>query len=320
MRWTLLILSLGACGGRPFVEPKPEMASDETIQATAARLGVSEAFARTLYVHAIDGCLGPLTPIPEEVCAADRGDYGRSPENPLEWGNAAGGNQMGFGRLICPNGATAVVSRNGNIGVVKYGSSSPASDTYSFGDEPTDILDEWTLICPDQEPELLYSNMYRCGDPCPPQGLRLMQADARRAMAECSIALDAGDVEGAMTQALRAVELEPDVDVSWMYLGIAQTMGGDDPGALISMERALSIDPSATTPRLYAALAAEATKDWDKAELHARTFLEAVDGESEVQAEMQCVRALALEQLGDPSAVDSKKRSACEAGVARCCD
>ena len=92
MRWTLLILSLGACGGRPFVEPKPEMASDETIQATAARLGVSEAFARTLYVHAIDGCLGPLTPIPEEVCAADRGDYGRSPENPLEWGNAAGGN------------------------------------------------------------------------------------------------------------------------------------------------------------------------------------------------------------------------------------
>ena len=61
-----------------------------------------------------------------------------------------------------------------------------------------------------------------------------------------------GDLEGALADAQRAIELNPNEPVAWLNRGDARLASGDLPGGVADLRRALELQTAARSPQVEA--------------------------------------------------------------------
>jgi len=194
-----------------------------------------------------DGALSDPDATPDRCPSAERDldpaaclevppKYGLSRKAPLEWGLGATGT-LWFGRLVCPGGADPDVVRLGSISTKAPRSDSPPSGVPNFGG---DILDAWSVSCPGgPEEQTWYSNMYRCGNPCPPEGFSVMSAEGMRLWLASRKAYDAGRSADAHQLAREAAEAWPASERIQYWLGVTALDQRDLHTALDAFGRAV---------------------------------------------------------------------------------
>lgn len=137
---------------------------------------------------------------------------GLVPTVPLEWGDAAR-SVVWQGRLHCASGAMPDVVRTGSQAVADVQGTegqSPVGAMNQIAEEmglspearDTEMIDRWVVQCPGEAERVWFASIYRCGDPCLPEGFRLAP---RAALDPLVAAGRAGDVAAAR-QALKGWE------------------------------------------------------------------------------------------------------------------
>lgn len=161
----------------------------------------------------------PFEQHPEQLVCPSPQTHGATREDPLQWGTMAFGD-LWQGMLVCPGGAVAEAHRSGSVGSIPA-QSAPAnpeigSITAELGLPPADIIDRWEIRCPGMEPKVWFVNGYRCGDPCPPDGLTV----APRAIVQLFLSanLKSGDpnTAAALMLADKVTREHPDQELAWM--------------------------------------------------------------------------------------------------------
>lgn len=158
------------------------------------------------------------------VCQNVPEGYGTTKERPLEYGTAGGVQSagLGFGRLICPDGGRAETRRLGSVGEAPAESESEPS-----GEETLDVLDLWLVSCPSSGMTYrVYHNMYRCGSPCPPAGLRWRSIEAGDLLIEASKHLDEERYGAALEAGATLYERYPELNDSLTIYAAALLMNG----------------------------------------------------------------------------------------------
>lgn len=268
-----------------------------------------------------EDCPTPETVVDMAQCEDLPRKHGLTAQTPLEWGDAGRG-QLWFGRLMCPSGASPQAERTGNIGSVQYGSSAPLSQHGTAmsglsGGQSPDIVDAWTIHCPGESQEW-YANIYRCGNPCPPAGFRIMDAEAARAVSDADELLTGGQPSAALGAARKAHEIEPGADLPLIYQGLALIRMGRYVDALDSLEKALEIDPTASVVSMYAVKSAMLIEDWERGRAFSDTLLDNLSAEDPAYPDALCLHAEVLAGQGDAEA-EPTRAAACEAGAESCC-
>lgn len=157
-----------------------------------------------------DPC-APFTAIPEEMVCTTPQTRGVTKEDPLQWGPMAFG-ALWNGLLLCPDGSLASADRSGSVGSIpgQDAPRNPAAPDMSalLGGTPSDIIDRWEITCPGMDTRVWYVNGYRCGDPCPPDGLRVTPGAVLRLF-------EARDIEPSDARAADALRLADEVTRRW---------------------------------------------------------------------------------------------------------
>lgn len=254
------------------------------------------------------------TEVALEACADLPADHGLAPERPLEWGGA-GSNTFFFGRIVCEGGGWPSVERIGSAGPAPVKSASPPGMP-NFG---VDVLDLWKVVCPGGRRLDVYTNMYRCGRPCPPAGLRLLSAARgrayldsraaaeRRDFAEAARIAEAGFPQGARTEK----------EASWLGLVYAADNRIDD--AIAALTRAHEIDPADPYHLFHRAAAARKRGDLEAYFADLLAALERADHGHPLRPELLCLSRSYFERAGELARARDVGDEACKLGFARCC-
>jgi hypothetical protein len=256
--------------------------------------------------------------VDESQCLELPDGYGTTAEAPLEWGLAARGNEaLYFGRLICPNGATADTTRVGSIGAAPVRSAAPLADEEPFGG--TDILDAWSVSCPGLPTVTLYANTYRCGNPCPPPPYRLLPATATTALERSRVALDAQDLETAAGAAKEAATAEPESEIVQAWLGMVLLRADRPVPALDAFQAAQRMDPFDPWHRLHEAYAYQALEQGDRAEAVLDELRATLPSDHELTGDVTCMKAWAVRSRVGEAEARGLAEAACARGVGACC-
>lgn len=264
------------------------------------------------------------------ACADLPEDYGLAPTSPLEWGPGAHGNDtLWMGRLMCAEGAVPKVKRLGSLGEPPRASQSAPSPLWTgFGE----VLDMWEVQCPGEaEARVLYANIYRCGNPCPPSPLKILDAEAALALAageDAMGALQAGQIsqevalETMVESGKRAGEVAPGSEAVQSRLGFAYLVSQRFDEARQAYERAAEINPGDPFHLLHLS--------WVEMEAgNALAYAERVEAlvrgtpeDHELYPEALCRYAGVLVGSEEPGAMEQAAmlaEQACSAGFDACC-
>ena len=221
-----------------------------------------------------------------------------------------------MGRLTCPSGASADSVRVGNIGAAPVASTATPSGVPSLG---VDILDVWEVQRPGETPRQWYTNVYRCGDLCPPQGFQILPADAYAAMMETQRALQDGRADDAIQAAADAIQLAPGFELPYLVQGATHMATADAAGALAAFEGAARLAPDRIAtlyPRVVLLREAGRTEE---ANTLALRLLELTPPDHPERAPAACMAALAHLEQGSEDVGRTLAGEACDAGFVLCC-
>lgn len=213
--------------------------------------------AGPLPAHVLSPCPSPSSDIDADLCTVPvPPSRGWTPDDPVEWGVPQHGAPW-HGRLECPNGAEPRWTRTGPAGPVRTPSVAPPSGLPRSAD--VDELDVWLVACPgDATARRLHLNPFRCGDPCPPRGWRLLSA---RAAAAVVASQSQTEPAAALEWGRRAVQWAPS-SARALQAWAAAAMAAREPAeARVAFEQLLRVDPRSAIVRLdgaFATLAATA--------------------------------------------------------------
>ncbi len=258
-------------------------------------------------------CVTPQTRVDVQTCARDRG---ASKAAPVEWGSKAGRGTLYFGRLMCEDGADPAVRRVGSGGKV----SSEAPEDPAMKSMMFDIVDLWEVTCPGKAPQVVYHNLYRCGDPCPPAGLSILPAQAEGELRVSLEQLRADDIEGAWVHGQNALKLAPESERLLRWNALLAARRRDAAASASYGARALAKNPDRHGTRI---LRAQMLLRLGKKKEAARdaSYLESnLKPGSTYAPTLMCLQAELLRgEAGKEAQMKDGIDKACQAGSKRCC-
>ncbi|MBI4511152.1 MAG: hypothetical protein HY698_16085 [Deltaproteobacteria bacterium] len=250
--------------------------------------------------------------------------YGMTKDMPLEWGlEAASRGVLWMNRLACENGGKPETHREGNVGPASVTSISPRSPMTGMAGARVpdiDIVDAWQVRCPGREPFTLYTNMYRCGNPCPPFKMRLIPARAKK-LHEASVrALEEKRFEDALAHAQEALRLAPGVETYLAWLGAVYFVFDRPEDALPLLEAARAIDPRSPLHRLHIGAVHDELGHLVEYAGILDELLQELPPDHALVPELKCRKAGVLKRAGKPDEAIALAADACGAGFNRCCE
>lgn len=250
----------------------------------------------------------------EDRCEGLPENFGLSELFPIEVGSI-----MPMARLVCSDGTTPMHERQGNLGGFKGTTTSPAGGM-SFGKEPADIIDSYTVQCPSRA-FTVYFNKYRSGRPCAPPGLRFIPEEAFGALVQAWKHKREGDLATAIGEAEKARVAAPDVERVYLELLDLMSRGHDIPAALTVVSEGVKSVPDSANLRLNLAgllMRFEQAEEAEK-EIDALLARLKVAGDQRLLPASLCTKASIAHALGKTEEVAKYRKEACEWGYERCC-
>ena len=144
-----------------------------------------------------------------------------------------------------------------------------------------------------------------------------MPADALNLEVQVAAALADQRIGDALNLAGFGLSRFPQYASTWRVAAVARAATGDHQGALEACDKALSIDPGDQRAAYYAVRAAHSAELWAAARERAAALRPSLD-EPLLQAEVQCIEAIARTRLGDAAGA-ALAAEACAAGAQGCC-
>lgn len=235
---------------------------------------------------------------------------GTTAQTPYEWGPAASGAQLWWGRLACVGGRMPQVRRVGNAGTLSEASTSVASGSPSFGG---DVIDLWEIGCPEARYRL-YTNVYRCGRACLPASLQVLPAAAMKHLDAAEGAARSGAIDVALVEARAVTDSSPEHERAWVFRGnVAEALDQWDE-ALTAWTATLARFPGGIS-QSHRAEALARTGRLEEARALAGTLLgEASDAPT--RPRLLCVSAVVEVDAAKARTLASQ---ACAEGYRRCC-
>lgn len=260
-------------------------------------------------------CISALEDLDPGRCDRVGPGRGLSPEQPLEWGPAAIGT-LWHGRLVCPSGADPEVIRL-EASIPSPTSESPPS---GFPTPGAEWLDAWSVRCPgDPQPRTWFASMFRCGDPCPPAGFRLVPGRAMERFVASRGAFEADQAAEALELAAAAVERAPRVERLQYWLGIVALDQDRVPVALEAFEAAAALDPGDVDNLYYLAMVQQMAGLTPQSHATAEEALERVAPHHPSWARITCLGAVVRREQGRAEEAAILARAACARGFEPCC-
>ena len=253
----------------------------------------------------------------QPVCG-DPGALGTTVNQPLAWGVGAslGKDTLYYGRLTCLDGADPKPAR--------MGSAAPDGPIDAPLDPRApyagyDVLDQWMVQCPtDPEPRALFVDLYRCGSPCPPAGLRLLDPGAAAAMSKSRDAFAKGDGRAALDGAELAVGLEPAAESTLTWLSFVELETGKPLRAIETLERAQLVNPKNPYHTARIARAWRNLGDSRRYEDTLRGLVTELPESHPLAGELSCELAW-FERDRSPASADVTAAKACRLDFVACC-
>jgi hypothetical protein len=262
-----------------------------------------------------------FTDVPEAMLCDTPQSHGRTQEDPLQWGPAAWGASLWRGWLLCPDGRDANTERAGSVGTIpaQEAPANPGALLPSFGGPPEDMIDRWTITCSGQAPVTWYVNGYRCGDPCPPDGLRVTPGPVVRLFRARDTEADSPQAAEALALAADVTQRFPDIEATWFsayHVHRKQRRFPDALAALTGLEAFRPLTPDESAVRAIMALF---TADVDLARAAAAASRVGVTDKEHLRA-MTCVDDVADAIQAQTAAPGAGFDGWCEAGIKACCE
>jgi hypothetical protein len=301
----LLLLSCAAPSDRE--PPEPAVARAVAPDEVPSARGEPRCVERDEDLDVTAECTGAL---PE--------GYGTTREQPLEWGpgNASGGT-LYFNRLICPSGAAPYVNRTGSVGGAPVASSAPLV----LNLPSADILDRWEVHCPTAPPRIWYANMYRCGNPCPPDGFEVLPVVALDALVNTRPMLEQRRYAEALAALEYAIALTP---VRFELLEFRRAtflfLSHRYAEALSIYDWLTGVSPANPYYVLYRGMIFNELGDAERYGAALNELLSDLPENHELVPELHCRRGRYLHLVNRHDEADEAERRACELGFARCCE
>ena len=228
--------------------------------------------------------------------------YGSLPSKPLEWGATRAG-ALYFGRLVCPGGGLAMTERAQSGALLSL-----------------DGVEAWEVRCPgDQTPRIWYATPRKCGNPCPPDGLRVIPQSALQRYIASVEAFDAGDTKLALQRIDEAVVLAPPNELLTLWKGTMLEQSGRPLEAVAYYEAAVRMNPDEPSHKLFLARAQRTAG-------HEAPYRSAVDdllaklpSGHPLVPELQCLKAELLAKDGKSAEAQALATKACQNSHADCC-
>jgi hypothetical protein len=228
--------------------------------------------------------------------------YGTLSSRPLEWGATRAG-ALYFGRLVCPSGGLAMTERMQN-----------RADLALEGTET------WEVRCPgDPTPHIWYATPRKCGNPCPPDGLRVIPQPALQRYLASVSAFEAGDTKTALARIDEAVALAPPNELLTLWKGTMLEQSGRGLEAVAFYEAAVRMNPDEPAHKLFLARAQRAAGHNEPYRAAIEDLLGKLPNAHPLVPELQCLKAELLKQDGKTKEAYALAQTACRNGHAECC-
>ena len=185
-------------------------------------------------------------------------------------------------------------------------------------EEALDVVDRWRLTCAGERTLTLYHNLYRCGSPCPPQGTKLLPAEAYRLYIDSYKAYDAGRGELALQLAEQAYVSAPGYELLALWAAIMNQDRGLLSRAIALYEAVLTINPEDVFSLVQQAILYNALDRVDDALVITTSLLDLLDTTHPSYPDTLCAHATAL-RAAQPLQAKQFAEQACQAGVTACC-
>lgn len=228
--------------------------------------------------------------------------YGTLASKPLEWGATRAG-AIYFGRLVCPGGGLAMSSR-----------SQPRTDLALEG------IETWEIRCPgDPSPHIWYATPRKCGNPCPPDGLRVIPEAALERYLASVAAFETGDVKLALARVDEAVRLAPPNELLMLWKGTMLEQSGRSLEAVPFYEAAVRMNPDEPAHKLFLARAQRAAGHEAPYRSAILDLLSKLPSGHPLVPELQCLEAELLKRDGKEAESYALAQLSCKNGHSECC-
>ncbi len=228
--------------------------------------------------------------------------YGSLPSKPLEWGATRAG-ALYFGRLVCPGGGLAMTER-----------AQATSELTAQG------VEAWEVRCPgDPTPRTWYATPRKCGNPCPPDGLRVIPQPALQRYLASVEAFEEGDAKRALERIDEAVALAPPNELLTLWKGTMLEQTGHAVEAVPYYEAAVRMNPDEPAHKLFLARAQRAAGHDAPYRSAVNDLLGKLPAGHPLVPELQCLKAEMLKKDGKNAESSALAAAACKAGHADCC-
>ncbi len=228
--------------------------------------------------------------------------YGSLPSKPLEWGATRAG-ALYFGRLVCPGGGLAMSERT--------------ATRPELADQGVEV---WEVRCPgDQTPRVWYATPRRCGNPCPPDGLRVIPQPALHRYLASVEAFESGDTKSALARIDEAVTLAPPNELLTLWKGTMLEQSGRPLEAVAFYEAAVRMNPDEPAHKLFLARAQRAAGHDAPYRSAILDLLAKLPSGHPLVPELQCLQAEILKKDGKTAEAQTLAATACKNGQADCC-
>ncbi|MCB9681705.1 MAG: hypothetical protein H6733_09560 [Alphaproteobacteria bacterium] len=260
-----------------------------------------------------------LASAPPPTCTPDPG-AGTDPRHALAWAEQATGS-LWSGRLLCPSGALANATRVQWRAQAHQESLPESQARIDAGDLiDVDIVDRWTVSCPGEDDHVWFANIYRCGNPCPPDGFTVFPDEAAAAVRTGYAQLELGDTLNASLLAARALSAAPDTEPPYRLLYQIALKSQKVDTALKALDALEELRPGdADLLVRHALVAGGAGRRAELDEVLLALRLVAKEGHP-LAPEVACLETLRARMDGAPAeVVDAGVRAACDGGSSICC-
>lgn len=258
--------------------------------------------------------------IPDSMTCDTPQTRGQTKEDPLQWGPAAWGS-LWRGWLLCADGQDAQAKRVGNVGTIpsQDAPANPGAALPTFDGPSADMIDKWTITCPGEAPLTWYVNGYRCGDPCPPDGLRVTPGPVVRLFRARETEADSPEAAGILALAADVTQRFPDVEAAWFSAYHVNREQRRFPDALTALARLEAFRPLTQDESAVRAIMALFTADVDLARAAAAASRDGATDETHLRA-MTCVADVADAIQAQTAAPGAGFAGWCEGGIEACCE
>jgi hypothetical protein len=266
--------------------------ADASPQRLAAQWEMPVADVQGFVDSSPQRCPAPTSILTASACLHVPPTHGLSLETPLAWGPVPE-DGLWHGRLRCGSGATPRIA----------------------GEHPG----LWWVQCPeDAHPVAWFVDVQAaCGNPCPPQGMTVMPADAWNLERLVAQALEERRTGDALQLAGMGVDRFPQHASAWQGLGMSRAATGNHAGALEAFTHAQQLDPGDDWIAYCALRAAHSASMWSETVTRAQ-LLQPRLSEPDMVAEVMCMEGIARTRLGEASGA-AVSAAACAAGALGCC-